>query len=273
MIRAAVSYAERLRVAVHPVSREKQPLSPHGFKDATTSTRQVQAWWRRYPDANIGALCDWFFVVDVDPRNGGDATLMRWFAEFGAFPLTWTALTGSGGTHYYFLHDAALDAVPLGKLGDTGIDIKGGGRGYVLLPPSVSKSGSYCWLARPRETDIVAPPSWLVKLIVATKQPPARLPSKPIYYSGNDRVERAVRYARKLDAAVSGSGGHDATFRACCVIARGFALSADEAFGALLEWNQRGDPPWSESDLRRKISQALAHGSEPVGHLLERRAS
>jgi len=45
MVSAAVAYATRLGVAVHPVSRSKAPLSPHGFKDATTDERQIRAWW------------------------------------------------------------------------------------------------------------------------------------------------------------------------------------------------------------------------------------
>src|SRR5688572_27808667 len=127
MLHAALAYAQRLGIAVHPVSRSKAPLSPHAFKDATTDAAQIHNWWRTHPNANIGARCDWFFVVDGDPRNGGDRVLEQWRATHGEMPRTWEASTGSGGVHFYFRHAPELDAVPLGKLVD-GIDIKGGGR-------------------------------------------------------------------------------------------------------------------------------------------------
>jgi len=59
-----------------------------------------------------------------------------------------------------------------------------------------------------------------------------------------DVVERARKYLDKLDGAVSGSGGHDATYKAACVLVKGFNLGEEEAFhimkndsGALLDAN------------------------------------
>src|SRR5699024_12735745 len=32
----------------------KRPLTRHGFHDATNDPDQAEAWWRKYPNANIG---------------------------------------------------------------------------------------------------------------------------------------------------------------------------------------------------------------------------
>ena len=81
----------------------KHPLTPHGFKDATTDPRRVTAWWRnRWPGANIGGVPPAGVVVlDVDPRNGGEESLYRLQLDHGRLPDTLTCLTGGRGYHYY----------------------------------------------------------------------------------------------------------------------------------------------------------------------------
>src|SRR5690348_15513877 len=54
---------------------EKQPLTPHGFHDASTDAEVVAAWWRRWPEANIGiptGAASGVDVVDVDVHARGD---------------------------------------------------------------------------------------------------------------------------------------------------------------------------------------------------------
>ncbi len=68
--------------------------------------------------------------------------------------------------------------------------------------------------------------------------------------------ERALAYLEKLPPAVSGSGGHNATFRAACECYR-FGLSSSQVFEAMLWFNQnRCQPPWEERELRHKIDDA-----------------
>jgi hypothetical protein len=275
MLRVALAYADRLGIAVHPISRSKAPLSAHGFKDATTDARQIYQWWTEHPDANIGVRCDEFFVLDIDPRSGGDRTIAQWTEMHGELPLTWTAKTGSNGLHYFFQHESAFDAIPLGKL-VAGIDIKGGGRHYVLVAPSVSNSGPYRWIHPPRRTPLAKAPAWLVRAVQRIKTPAAPEPVTVDFsnYAGADRVERARRYARALNPAVWGQDGSRTTFVAAMKVARGFDLTVDEAFAVLAtEWNPSCRPPWPSNDLRRQIQRARDLGSMPVGALLERRTA
>jgi len=271
MLEHALSFAQRdPPIAVFPVLPGKAPLTTHGFKDATTGERPIRSWWTWKPDASIGARCDWFFVADFDFGKGGEHFLAGWRRVRGEFPRTWTARTGSGGLHYYFAHDPALDAIPLGKLYD-GVDIKGGGRGYVLLPPSRNTNGAYRWLVSPDDAPLAKAPSWLIDEIVRKKAPRvAQVINVDLSeYKGVDRVEQARRYARAIPAAVEGEHGDDATWITTNKIARGFSLSSGEAFNVLAtDWNPRCKPPWDEKGLRRYVGRALALGTMPMGCLL-----
>jgi len=84
-----------------------------------------------------------------------------------------------------------------------------------------------------------------------------------------DRVERARRYVAAVPAAIAGHHGDTLTFRICCRLARGFALSNAEAVGVLREWNARCVPPWTDRELLDKLTSARKYGREPVGGLLE----
>jgi hypothetical protein len=84
-----------------------------------------------------------------------------------------------------------------------------------------------------------------------------------------DPRERARRYLAALPPAIAGHHGDRHTFRVCCRLTRGFALSDDEALALLAEWNARCVPPWSERELVDKVRRARRYGREPIGGLLE----
>lgn len=112
-----------------PVGR----LAPHGVKDATTDPETSRRWFSGAA-WNIGIACGGpagFFVVDVDPRNGGDETLAGLEARHGALPDTLTQRTGGGGRHLLFKHS---ERVHRGTLG-AGLDVKSTG-GYIVAEPS-----------------------------------------------------------------------------------------------------------------------------------------
>jgi hypothetical protein len=85
-----------------------------------------------------------------------------------------------------------------------------------------------------------------------------------------DAVERARRYVAAASPAVAGQHGDVRTFRLCCRLARGFALTDDDALAVLADWNERCQPPWSERGLIDKLRGARRYGREPIGGLLER---
>ncbi|MGC4094915.1 MAG: bifunctional DNA primase/polymerase [Polyangiaceae bacterium] len=170
MLRAAIGYAERYRLAVFPLSpRDKLPLisrkrGGRGVLDATTDLDVVSKWWRQWPSANIGiAMGDvsgGIFAVDIDPRNEGDAS---WFALCSGkhVPETAEAVTGGGGQHLLFRGLVA------GTVLADGVDIKSAG-GYIVAPPSVHPNGRrYLWEASSRldEVPIAEAPDWLLTML------------------------------------------------------------------------------------------------------------
>ena len=162
---AALAYAAR-GWRVFPVKADKAPLTHHGLKDATTDSEQVREWWRRWPNAGVAIATgrkSGLFVLDVDPEHGGDETLHELERRHGELPETVCCETGGGGEHYCFTHPSGIEIRnSAGRLGP-GLDVRGTG-GYTVAPPSPHPSGrGYAWDVPPDESELAAPPAWLVE--------------------------------------------------------------------------------------------------------------
>jgi hypothetical protein len=59
-----------------------------------------------------------------------------------------------------------------------------------------------------------------------------------------------------MDPAISGSGGHLALWAVARKLVKDFALSDDDAWPILLDYSARCQPPWSERELKHKLTQA-----------------
>jgi hypothetical protein len=74
-------------------------------------------------------------------------------------------------------------------------------------------------------------------------------------------VDRARKYIAKMPPAVSGQGGHDATFSVACklVVGFGFGFGLDRAtaLDLMREYNEKCQPPWSEKELAHKVDDSL----------------
>lgn len=187
---ATLAYAGR-GLPVFPVAaRGKRPLVEHGLHDATTDSDVIAAWWRRWPDANVG-LCtgpaSGVLVLDVDGEPG-ERTLVDLQAAAGAsLPPTATVSTPRGGRHLYFRHPVAIIANSAGKLGP-GLDVRGAG-GYVVAPPSVGANGRpYAWSCRAALAPV---PAWLLERLLPR---PVAVPAQPLTVtSGNNYGAAALR--------------------------------------------------------------------------------
>ncbi len=91
-------------------SAGKHPADKGWAKDDATPdqiARKIEG--RDWCATNVGIRTgpvSGLLVLDVDPDNGGNATLDALLAEHGPLPTTYRVRTGSGGTHYYFAHPA-----------------------------------------------------------------------------------------------------------------------------------------------------------------------
>jgi hypothetical protein len=73
----------------------------------------------------------------------------------------------------------------------------------------------------------------------------------------------ARAYLAKLPPAISGAGGHNATFRAACCLYR-LGLRDNDALLLFREWNgTHCHPPWTDKELAHKPSDARKVASVP----------
>ena len=142
----------------------------HGVLDATTDLEQIDRWWSRVPNANIGGrVPQHLVVIDLDPRHGALEN-----DRIDDLPHTLTAWSERRdlGRHLYFWHPGgALSAARL----PAGWDLKQRS-GYLVLPPSVRPATGqpYWW-----DDATVAPatvPGWLLERLRPKTPPVPRSP-------------------------------------------------------------------------------------------------
>jgi hypothetical protein len=152
----------------------KMPATRHGFKDASSDEDQLKAWFDNDAGLNLAIACGPqpngidLLAIDVDPKNGGDASWAALTADHGT-PLAPRHDTPSGGFHLFF--DAARTS-GVHRLG-TGIDTRGEG-GYVVVPPSTltDDRGEIIRYRTSRATALIynrplALPTWLSEALCA----------------------------------------------------------------------------------------------------------
>lgn len=85
---------------------------------------------------------------------------------------------------------------------------------------------------------------------------PAASHPAPVSSLSGDVPARAAKYLERVSPAVSGHGGHGQTIRVAAILVRGFSLSVESALQVIQPWNARCQPPWSEKELRHKLTDA-----------------
>lgn len=118
----------------------KRPLVEHGFHAAAADPEQAGAWWRRWPQANIGiptGAASGVEVVDVDVHSTGTGFPAFRSAHHEGHAAGWAALvrTPSGGLHAYYPADPDRPH-PSWQAVRARVDFRGTG-GYIIAPPSM----------------------------------------------------------------------------------------------------------------------------------------
>lgn len=186
VLTAALAYAAQGWPVFPCAPDTKAPLTPHGFRDASTDPARIRRWWTRWPDAMLGlptGAASGVFVIDldVDPTKGlnGIAEIERLEAFHGRLPDGPAATTPRGGAHLFFRHDPERPVrCSTGKIAP-GIDVRADG-GFVVLAPSFrGDGGAYAWIAPPfRDIDFPDAPGWLLDLLDRPKAAP--VPAAPV---------------------------------------------------------------------------------------------
>lgn len=243
-------------------SAGKHPRIGAWQKEASSDLAVVEAWERQYPNANVGiATGHGWIALDVD-GDEGRATLAAMGVDL---PPTVQARTGSGGDHYlYALPPGVTVRNSASKIGHK-VDVRGIG-GQIVVAPSVSLKGPYKWVRSPM-TGMALAPDWLLEACRPRPQTPAAAPAERGFFppASPAVLESAAEALRAHGSAVEGSGGDAHTFHAAAILRHDFALTEEEAWPLLLEWNSTCLPPWSESDLAAKMRGGDEYGTGAYG--------
>lgn len=162
MLTDALTYVELGYHVLPCAPGRKVPLTPRGVLDASGDPKQMEAWWAREPQANIGVSTTGLLVLDID----GDAN--PWLNDrrlADSLARTPSAVTPGGGRHYFFRQPAGRRwRNTAGKLAPR-VDTRATG-GYVLVAPSVVDGRPYRWINDPPPFDQLAePPDWLMSAL------------------------------------------------------------------------------------------------------------
>ncbi|MFO0675283.1 MAG: hypothetical protein U0169_02035 [Polyangiaceae bacterium] len=140
---------------------------------------------------------------------------------------------------------------------------------HVWAVPSIGSSDaefeSYCLRGSPVDVDAI---------LALMPAEPEYVPTPVRFLHPPGVLERARRYVASMPGAISGSGGHAATFAAAQALVQGFCVGEEEALSILVEeFNPRCSPPWSLKELRHKIRSASARSRRSPGYLLADRGT
>lgn len=224
-------------LAVFPVqARGKAPLTPHGCKDAATVRKQIEAWWDRWPEANIGiATGNGLMVVDVDSHEAdGKASMKEWEAVNRKLPMTWISRTGGGGLHVFFQTDEAVRN-RAGVL--PGVDIRGVG-GLIVAPPSIHESGKrYEWIKSPKEQALAVAPDALIELCMGRKK---------VLEAPKEVIPEGTRTTAlvSLIGSLKSRGMDNEAIRAAIIV----------------ENERKCQPPLTENELEKTVFPAISRG-------------
>lgn len=201
----ALEYA-RMGWPVFPLNGKIPLAGSHGYQDATTDEAKIREWYTARPYANVALKTGLgFFVLDVDPRHGGDKTLAVLEEKHGRLGETIRQDSGGGGTHYFFaLPPDRIIKCSEGKVGP-GIDIRGEG-GYVVAEPSLHHdTGELYTFVNFADAELAQCPGWLLDLIcpLSSEDRPELIRKKIVSIADDliaegERNDKLFRHAAKL---------------------------------------------------------------------------
>jgi hypothetical protein len=114
---------------------------PEDWPYIDADEKHLEGWKPLYAVCAVTGIA--FDVLDIDPRNGGDAIERTLWANQMMPPPRGTVATPSGGTHYYIKRSHFRKYTPWEGVDLQAGDDGGNGRGFVFIPPTKRKGKHY----------------------------------------------------------------------------------------------------------------------------------
>ena len=243
---AAVAYAAK-GWKVLPVGTNKRPINHNGSTGATTDIKQILAWWKESPFANIGIATgpESFWVVDVDMKDGinGLESLQKEYGDKLVFMSGeyLCATTATGGIHLLFQWPQ-IGVIKNAQGILPGVDIRGDG-GYIVVAPSARKIDEkyvqYQW--NNSSLPICRAPEWAQDL--ARRQ--------------EMKIAQGVDITKVMGGLTSGERDTELFRYACHLSSRGVPLELAKGFMSVAA--ERCVPPFSVDVALEKLETAYKY--------------
>lgn len=227
----------------------KHPRTIKGLSDATRDPALIATWWGMWPTANIGAIPATANLIAFDLDTD---SAMATAQSLGLFAEPTREVRTGNGTHRYYTNHIPLMTGALVR----GLVVRSG-HGYVLLPPSLHRSGRrYEWV------DGSVP----FNQLPAAADHAVREATSP--EAARDRVALAIHQQRIP------SGERHGTLLALAGSLANSGVRSDMALQLVLDANaSRCDPPKPEDEVRRLVEfayeQEAAEHAANASHLFQ----
>jgi putative DNA primase/helicase len=239
--------------------RRKVPTRTGWTQAGALRGPEIGEWFANNPNDIPGVVTgeeSGIWVLDVDPRNGGTASLAR-LDSVGALGKTFRVDTPSGGWHLYFSWPSGGGVRSVNNLpGYPGLDVKGHG-GFVGAPgATVFEVGEYRAPIGP--ASILAAPDWLLE-IVRVGSPTFSVDGQD--WSGVDGTEDGdetwLRWQLEELSRVAPGGQHEALrWFTLQMRRRGMKQAEAEQWAGQVAERFLSDPgrqPWTVEDGRKAV--------------------
>lgn len=275
---------------VEKIAEGKEPGTANGFKQAAADPAQIGKWWNSKPRRGMAIrTCKASGIWTLDSDGGGEETIARLEAEFGALPKCPMQKTPSGGIHRIFAWpDDGIDLPrKIRFLKRTEYDLNGNGGGldalgerngerggYFVVAPSERADGRYEWLVSPDDCEPPQAPRWLVSLVRTaseTERNPNQPVTKPVKTGKNNAYGEKILREETDRVRTLPFGQQNEVFYQRCVrvgsIAYGGSLDVGYALESMIAagmgmQNQPGKRPWVEAEIRSLAMRGFAYGSQ-----------
>lgn len=258
MKKFALGYFDRGFYVIPLAPNSKRPLVK--FADKTFTREELEEFWDKEPNCNIGLLTRDFFVIDIDTHGetNGYQTLANW-EHVKKIPRTSQVISASGGKHLYFKKPVGF-TMPQKIAFLEGVDIKAHVNNYVVAPPSAIDGSSYKWDMEKslKNLEITVATDELIKAIKET----AGIEEKPQnYYTGalscfkgdGPRISKVTQAVNECLKGLGGEGARNNTVAS--YVGKLIAMGIEKEIVVVLTniMNDKSQKPLSAKELHNTI--------------------